>query len=45
MVKPLSSYYSSPLLFDTDGPSRGVHLELPWSLEDQGFELGIIPSI
>lgn len=45
MAKPLSSPHNSPLLSDTKGSSQGVHLELPQSLEAQGFELGIFPSI
>lgn len=45
MAKSLSSSHSSPSLSDTKGSSSGVHSELPQSLEDQGFKLGIIPSI
>ena len=45
MAKPLISSHSSPSLSDTEGSTQGVHAELPQSLEDQGFELGIIPSI
>lgn len=45
MAKPLSSPRSSPSLSDTEGSSQGVHPELPQSLEAQGFELGIVPSI
>ena len=45
MVEPLSSPQSFPSLFNTEGSSQGVHLDLPQSLEDQCFELGIILSI
>lgn len=45
MAEPLRSYHSSPSLSNTKGSSQGVHPELPQSHEDQGFELGIIPSI
>jgi hypothetical protein len=42
VAEPLSSSHSSPSLSDTEGSSQGVHPELPQSLEDQGFELGIV---
>ena len=45
MVEPLIPSHSSPSLSDTEGSSQGVHPELTQSLEDQGFELGIITSI
>lgn len=45
MAEPLSPNHSSPSLFDTEGSSQGVHLELRQSLEDQGLELGIVLSI
>ena len=45
MDEPLSPSHSSPSLSDIEGSSQGVHLKLPQSLEDQGFELGIVSSI
>lgn len=45
MVEPLGSPYISPSSSDTEGSPQGVHPDISQSLEAQGFELGIIPSI
>lgn len=45
MAKPLRSPHSSTSSTDTEGSSQGVHPEHSQSLEAQGFELGIVPSI
>lgn len=45
MAEPPSLLYISPLQSDTEGSPQGVHLEITESLEDQGFEIGIVPSI
>jgi len=45
VAEPWSSPKISLSLSDTEGSSEGVHQELPQSLEAQGFELGIVPSI
>jgi len=45
MVEPLGSPYISPSPSNIEGSPQGVHPKISMSLEDQGFELGIIQSI